>query len=76
MSEYDHILRQALALDPTIIPAIKTETEIQQQESRMYRRPEVPTETVMIDGVKLPVTTHRIEVLYGEFLDVQVVGGK
>lgn len=42
----------------------------------MYRRPEVPTEIVMIDGVKLPVTTHRIEVLYGEFLDVQVVGGK
>lgn len=76
MSEYDHILRQALALDPTIMPAIKTETEIQQYESRMYRSHEVPTEIVMIDGAKLVVTTHRIEVLHGEFLDVQVIGGK
>ena len=42
----------------------------------MYRRHEVPTEIMMIDGAKPGVTTHRIEVLYGEFLDVQVVGGK
>lgn len=76
MSEYDHILRQALALDPTIIPAIKTETEIQQQESRIHRDHQVTPEIVMFEDATPGAITHRIEVMHGEFLDVQVIGGK
>lgn len=76
MSEYDHILRQALALDPTIIPAIKTETEIQQCESRIHRHHQVAPEIVVFKDAKPGAITHRIEVMRGEFLDIQVMGGK